>query len=147
MRFRSCPNCSLSERQCKVVFWSIAGVTFSIAAIFSALGYWLILPFAGLEIGVLAWAFDSLGRHRRDFELLEIVGDELFMESRQGDKTSKACVNRYWAQLVVQKDSVSGHVRLTVCSHGRGNEIGLFLDDEDRMRLCDSLKTWLIKPT
>lgn len=145
--FRSKPNCSLSGRQCKWFFWGIAGVTFSIAAVFGAMGYWLVLPFAGLEIGVLAWAFDSLSRHRNDFELLEIAGDEIFLESRQGERMSKACVNRCWAQLVMQKDAVSGHVRLALRSHGQDNEIGLFLNDEDRMLLCNSLKAWLKKST
>lgn len=147
LSFRSGPNCSLSERQCKWVFWGIAGVTFSIAAVFGAMGYWLTLPFAGLEIGVLAWAFDSLRRHRKDYESLEIVGDEIFLESRQGERVNKACVNRSWAQLVTRKDAVSGHIRLAVRSHGQDNEIGLFLNDEDRMQLCHSLKGWVGKST
>lgn len=145
LSFRSAPNCSLSESACKRVFWGIAGVTFAIAAVFGAMGYWLTLPFAGLEIGVLAWAFDSLGRHRKDFESLEIVGEELLMESRCGNRTEKSRTNRYWAQVVAQKDVVSGHVRLAVRSHGQETEIGLFLNDEDRLQLCKSLRGWLGK--
>lgn len=143
LSFRSVPNCSLPELASKRVFWGITCVTFLIAAVFGAMGYWLTLPFAGLEIGVLAWAFDSLGRHRKDFESLEIVGEELEIESRQGEKLEKSCVNRHWAQLVTQKDMVSGHVRLAVRSHGQETEIGLFLNDEDRLELCKSLKGWL----
>lgn len=143
LSFRSTPNCSLSASASKRVFWGMAGVTFLIAAVFGFMGYWLTLPFAGLEIGVLAWAFDSLARHRKDFESLEIVGEELVIESRQGERLDKSCVNRHWTQLVMQKDVVSGHVRLAVRSHGQETEIGFFLNDEDRLELRKSLKGWL----
>jgi uncharacterized membrane protein len=133
----------MSASACKKIFWGIALVTFGIAATFGLLGYWMTLPFAGLEIGVLAWAFESMGRHRRDYESLDIVGEELCIESRLGDRLEKRCANRHWAQLVAQKDVVSGHVRLAVRSHGQETEIGLFLGDEDRLQLGRSLKGWL----
>lgn len=143
MRFRSSPNCSLSGPSCKKVFWVTAGVIFAIAAAFSAMGYWLTLPFAGLEMGVLAWAFGSMNRRRGDYESLEVVGDELLVESRRDGQIEHGRFNRYWAQLIAYRDTRSGHVRLALRSYGRETEIGLFLNDEDRLQLGGSLKAWL----
>jgi uncharacterized membrane protein len=147
LTFRSRPNCSLSEQHCKKVFWAIAGVTFAIALAFSVLGCWLILPFAGLEIGVLAWVFEGIRQHRQDYESLEIVGEELLIESRQGGRTECCRMNRHWARMETKKDAVSGHVRLALRSHGRETEIGLFLNDEDRLQLGGSLRAWLMGTT
>ena len=141
--YRTVPNCSMSERGLKRVFWGVAGMTFVIAGVFAMLGYWLTLPFAGLEIGVLAWAFESMKRHRSDYESLEIVGEELRIESRYGGQLEKNAVNRHWASVVSGKDAVTGHIRLAVRSHGRETVIGQFMNDEDRMRLCRALQGWL----
>lgn len=140
---RSRPNCSLSERACKSVFWSVAGVTFLISAVFSYLGYWLILPFAGLEIGVLAWAFEQINGHRHDYELLEIRGDEIRLESRQGSETRSMLFNRQWVQLVKHKSPPGGHVRIALRSYGAEYEIGLFMDDDKRQELAGLLRNWL----
>jgi uncharacterized membrane protein len=58
--FISRPNRSLSHTRQRAVFWGLAALCFGIAAVFAALGYWPVLPFAGLEIGLLAWAFETL---------------------------------------------------------------------------------------
>ena len=58
--FHSRPRCSLTRGQAHQVFWALAAVCFGVAIAFSALGYWLVLPFAGLEVGLLAWAFEAM---------------------------------------------------------------------------------------
>lgn len=45
---------------------------------------WPLLPFAGLEIGMLAWAFDAPGRRTCDVESLQICGGEILIERREG---------------------------------------------------------------
>ena len=50
-------NCSISPSGLMLVFGMIAVVTLGIAAVFAALGAWLVLPFAGIEIVGLAAAF------------------------------------------------------------------------------------------
>ena len=50
-------NCSISPSGSMLVFGMIAVVTLGIAAVFAALGAWLVLPFAGIEIVGLAVAF------------------------------------------------------------------------------------------
>jgi uncharacterized membrane protein len=141
-RFTSRPNCSMTARGRKSVFWAVAAVTLLIAAGFAALGYWLTLPFAGLEIGVLAWAFESMGRRSGDFETLTIEDDEVVIERRQGDHVEHLELNRQWVCLVWNSDRSGGRVRLALRSYGRETELGLFLTDESRSELGGRLQPW-----
>jgi uncharacterized membrane protein len=141
--FHSQPNCSLSQRERRHVFMLIAIVTLLIASVFSWLGYWLILPFAGLEIGVLAWAFESIGKRVCDYETLQIRGDEILVESRQGNKLERRTLNSHWAQLVLVGAKPGRRVELALRSHGQKTEIGLFLTDDERLELAAELQARL----
>ena len=55
-------NCSISPAGLLWVYGLIAAVTLGIAAVFAALGAWVILPFAGVEIVALGVAFAVNGR-------------------------------------------------------------------------------------
>jgi Integral membrane protein len=141
--FYSRPNCSLTQGERKKVFWGIAAVTLLIATAFSWLGYWLILPFAGLEIGVLAWAFDALGRRADDYESLCICGDEILIERRQGKHLERRALNCQWAKLVLVGSRPGCKVRLALRSYGQETELGAYLTDEARLELAKALQTWL----
>ena len=138
--FYSQPNCSLTQKARRNVFVAIAAVTLLIASVFSSLGYWLILPFAGLEIGVLAWAFDALAKRADDYESLRICGDEILIERREGGNLERRTLNCQWAQLVLVMASPGGRVGLALRSHGRDTEVGAFLTDEDRLGLAEELR-------
>ncbi len=129
------------DRKC--VFGMIAASTLLIASAFGYLGYWLVLPFAGFEIGVLAWAFDSLGRRSGDYESVDICGDEIFVEHRQGEQLVRRSFNCHWVQLVRDGKKQGGRVGLALRSHGRETELGLFLTDEARLELAEELQAWL----
>lgn len=141
--FTSRPNCSLTTRGRKAAFWVIAAVTLLIATVFATLGYWLTLPFAGLEIGVLAWAFESLGRQSGDFETLTIEDDEVRVERKRGDHQEYLRLNRQWVSLIQVKKQAGGQVRVALRSHGKETELGLFLTDEARSELGVKLQSWL----
>ena len=143
--FYSRPNCSLTRMERKCVFVAIAAVTLLIASVFGSLGYWPVLPFAGLEIGVLAWAFDALAKRVGDYESLKICGDEITIERRQGGQYERRTLNCQWARLVLAMTRPGGRVGLALRSHGRVTELGMFLTDEARMKLAGELQAW-IKP-
>ena len=140
--FHSRPNSSLTREQRKKVFWGIAAVTLLIASLFSWLGYWLILPFAGLEVGVLAWAFDALGRRAEDYESLRICGDEVLIERRHGEHLERRTLNCQWAKLVLVGARPGGKVKLALRSSGQETELGSYLTDEARLELAKELQSW-----
>ncbi|MBI2509640.1 MAG: DUF2244 domain-containing protein, partial [Betaproteobacteria bacterium] len=65
-------NNSLGSTGRLLVFIFIFVVSVGIAAAFAALGAWLILPFAGLEMLVLYLAFRYVDRHAADYERIAI---------------------------------------------------------------------------
>lgn len=141
--YTSRPNCSLHPRGRKLVFWLIALVTLTISSVFAWMGYWLTLPFAGLEIGVLAWAFESLSRRGDDYETLTIDDNEIVVDRLQSEQIEHLQLNRQWATLVKSGNGACGHVRIALRSHGREMELGVFLTDEKRLELANSLQNWI----
>lgn len=141
--FYSQPNCSMTEEQRHKVFWGIAAITLLVASTFGWLGYWLTLPFAGLEIGVLAWAFDALDKRAGDYESIRIRGDEILVERRQGTRLESRKLNSQWARLVLAGDKPHCKVRLVLRSYGREIELGSHLTDEGRLELAKVLQTWI----
>jgi len=73
-------NCSISPGRLLLVFGLLAALSVGIAAGFAMLGAWLILPFAGLEVGVLGAAFWLTARHATDFERIERVHEHVTVD-------------------------------------------------------------------
>ena len=110
--------------------------------VFAWLGAWLILPFAGLEVGLLAWAFRHLACHANDYEKITIRDDCLLVESRDADKVSRHEFSRHWAQVVSVSDS-SGARQVALRSHGRQVEVGKCLTPDAREALMKELRIHL----
>ena len=77
-------NCSMSPRALLLAFGLIAAIAAAIATAFAVLGAWLFLPFAGLEIAVLAAAFWLTARHATDYERIERMGESLVVDVGEG---------------------------------------------------------------
>lgn len=131
-------NCSLSSfgRDLVVVF--IAFVSIGVALVFAALGAWLILPFAGIEVLVLYLAFRYVGRHAGDYEQLTIDGSTFSLEFFDAGKLHRLEFNRFWARV-----DCDDQQRLTVRSHGRAIEFGRHLTGRQRVALARRLKKYL----
>lgn len=136
---------SLNERGFGIVVSSLAGFSLTVAVMFSMLGAWLILPFAGLEAMALYWAYRWVGHHAQDSESLVIRGDAVVLAVQEAAQTRRYEFNRLWAQLVVRSQA-RGHtrdLRLALRSHGTEVEVGRYLDDGGRQRLALELKARL----
>jgi uncharacterized membrane protein len=141
--FQSRPNHSLTRPQKWLAFWSLAALSFATAIGFALVGYWLILPFAGLEIGLLAWAFGILCSHEGDYETLTIEGDVVVLEWHAGTRGERREMNRQWARVVCDCKAPGRNCRLSVSSHGRETEVGQYLSDEARLQLAATLRSKL----
>lgn len=141
--FHSRPRCSLPRMQGRRIFWAFVAVCFGVAIVFSALGYWLILPFAGLEVGLLAWAFETMRNRERDYETLTIDGDAVVLEWSAGRRQGRRELNRHWVRVESDCLAPGRNCRIRVRSHGCGTEVGLFLSDEGRLQLAAALRSRL----
>jgi uncharacterized membrane protein len=141
--FHSRPCCSLTLTQERLLFLSLVVLCFGVAMGFAALGYWLILPFAGLEIGLLAWALGELRSREGDYESLTIDGDAVLLEWQQGRQTGRREMNRLWARVECDCAAPGRNCHVSVSSHGHETEVGHYLSDEARLQLAATLRSKL----
>jgi len=132
-------NNSLTSTGRLLVFGFIFAVSIGIALAFAALGAWMILPFAGLEMLVLYLAFRYIDRHAGDYERIEVTGERVQIEFNEAGRTQHHEFNRSWAQVVVSGEGS----RLALRSHGREFEIGRHVNDEQRLQIARELRRQL----
>lgn len=133
------PNSALSavSKQKVVILLTVIPSVIGIA--FCFLGAWLVLPFVGLEIVALAYAFYYVNRHEADYESISIDGDGLVVERCVGESVSRQVINPYWV-TVVQHELANGELHLYLQSHGKELEIGRYLTRKQRELLAKQLK-------
>jgi uncharacterized membrane protein len=134
----SVPNRSLGPAGRRWVLAAIAATTFGVAVGATAFGAWPVMPFAGLEIAILAFAFRVVAVHDADFERLEIGEHEVRLEAREARSITRFVANRPWARVVVREEGARCMVRLAYA--GRSVPVGRLLTDEGRRRLAAELR-------
>lgn len=134
-------NRSLTDAELRKAFWLVAFVSLMIATVWSAMGAWLVLPFAGLELAALYIAFRSWSRRADDYERVVIHGDRLSVESRTSGRVRRFDANRHWTQVIV-KDGVRGR-QVSLRSHGREIEFGTLLSEGARIQAARKLRDHL----
>ena len=72
-------------------FGSVALATFGVAGVATALGFWPVLPFAGAEMLLLAWALHSNMQRRFERETIDISDAEVVISYSRG-KPCSCCV-------------------------------------------------------
>jgi uncharacterized membrane protein len=134
------PHCSLSVRGAVVFFASVALLTFGIAGVATLLGYWPVLPFAGAEMLLLAWALHSNMQRRHEHEIIDISETEVVITHSRGNP-SRVVFPRHWARVKIRRPHSPLHrSHLVIESHGRVHEVGKFLTDEERCQLAAALR-------
>jgi len=138
------PNCSLTWRATLFVFSGISVVSLAIALGFFLLGYWLILPFAGLELAVLAVALYLTARRGAHREVISIRGGEVAVQKGRRRPEQTQTFLRGWVRIELARPPRRGYPsRLWIRSHGREVEIGGCLNESERCRLAEDLRRWV----
>lgn len=132
------PNRSLGLEARRWAFAAIAGTTLGIASFAAAIGAWPVLPFAGLEVGLVALAFRVLERHDADYERLEVGDHEIRWEAREATRFVRFVAHRPWARVEVRCRGESCTLSLRYA--GKAVEIGRLLSDEGRRQLAGTLR-------
>lgn len=141
-RIELAPNCSLTSQGARVFVGSLAVVTFAVALYFTARGLWPVLPFAGLEIGLLAWAMRASLRNGLRREVIIVSDETVTVECGVPNRMSLVVFARHWARVKLRDPQRSQHPsRLIIESHGRACEVGRFLTEEERRDLASRLQS------
>ncbi|MFZ9708183.1 MAG: DUF2244 domain-containing protein [Steroidobacteraceae bacterium] len=136
------PHCSLSPRGARWFFASVCLLCLGVALPITFMGFWLVLPFAGLELGLLAWALKKSLDRRHEQQIVTI--EEQFVtieECAPARPPSRVVFPRHWAQVRIRPGGSPLHPsRLTVESHGRRHELGRCLTEQERLGLAQRLR-------
>jgi len=119
----------------------ISATTLGVAAGAAALGAWPVMPFAGLEVALLAFAFRVLRRHDADFERIEVGSHEVRLEAREARRLTRFVAHRPWARVVVRDEG--RRCTLDLAYAGRAVPLGRLLSDEGRRQLAEALRARL----
>jgi uncharacterized membrane protein len=139
--FELAPHRSLTTRGACLFVGGMAFVTFSVATVFTLQGFWPVLPFAGLEIALLAWVMRCSMMSGRERERIVVTVDSVTIEHRCAHGTQVSVFPRHWAKVKLHAPLAAQHPsRLTLESHGRACEVGRFLTEDARRSLAACLK-------
>ena len=140
-RIELAPHCSLTPRGAAGFFGGLCAVSFTIAGAFAALGFWPVLPFAGLEMLLLAWALRASLDRRHCREAITVSEGEVLVERRERGREARVLFSRHWSQVKLRRPVSRLHPsRLVIESHGRALEVGRFLTEEERRGLAIRLQ-------
>ncbi len=134
----SMPNRSLGVTGRRWVLGAISLTTLGLATGAMAIGAWPVMPFAGIEVALVALAFHVLGRHDADFERLEVGEHEVRVELRVAHSLTRFVAYRPWARVVMRERGV--RCTLGLAYAGRTVPLGRLLSDEGRRQLAEDLR-------
>jgi uncharacterized membrane protein len=140
-RFELAPPCSLTPRSAAVFLSLLGGTTLSVAVFFAVQGFWPVLPFAGLEIGLLVWAVRASMRNGKRREVICITEETVTVEWHGPQVDRVSVFPRHWVRVKLHAPLAALHpARLLLESHGRCCEVGRFLTEDERRGLAVRLK-------
>lgn len=122
-------NHSLSPVGRQFALVSLLVVLLAISLTFAALGAWPVLPFAGVELVVVYWAFRVIDRHAGDYEQILIDGDSLVIEACEAGRSRRFEFNRWWAQVSYIPARIGQRGAIVVRAHGNEARFGRHLPE------------------
>lgn len=140
-RFVLRPNCSLSWRGNILFFLGLFVVSMTVAVALAFMGLWLVLPFAGLEMAALAWALYVVGRKCHWREVISVNAGNVVIERGWDRPVEVECLPRSWARVELRTARSSWYPsRLMIRAMGRSEEVGRFLNEDERVELAMGLQ-------
>jgi uncharacterized membrane protein len=137
------PNSSLTPRAACWFYGSLAVALLGMGIGSAAVGFWPVLPFAGLEAAVLVGAAVWVHRRALAREYIRVDAAEVVVEKhrpgRRGGRVAYA-FPRPWTRIELRRGQPAHWPsRLLFSSRGRSVEVGAFLTDGERLGLKNRL--------
>lgn len=140
-RFVIRPNRSISWGGAKRIFLVMGLLSMVIALSFGAVGFWPVIPFAGLELLALGTALYLCARRCHWSEVVFIRPHCVEVEKGRHGPEERWLFPRGWAQVELLTPFYQQHPsRLVIRSHGQEVELGAFLNEWERRALAGDLR-------
>jgi uncharacterized membrane protein len=143
------PNCSLTWRQSMAFMTGISVLLLSVATVFALKGYWLIFPFAGLELLGLGVGFYLVGHAGRRRQVITITDRLVTVEKGRlrdrrdgrGGPDTRTELPRPWTRVeLVERHDSWYPPQLWLGAAGGRVEVGEFLCEEEKASLATQLR-------
>ncbi len=136
------PNRSLSWPANVRIWLALCAVSLVIVTGMTLAGAWLVIPFAGLELGALAAAFYYTARQCRKQEVLSISGDTLRLEKGINRKQAEWELPRRYTRVHISHPRHSFTPPKLFLRHRDVDvSLGAFLNVEDARALLEILES------
>lgn len=133
------PNCSAHWPQAKLTIVLLAIPVGMIAIIWGLAGAWLVLPFAGIELGLLAWLMYRVNDATHRGQLLTINQTSIQLSQGRYQGSKKPVVATFArTNCVFTITETERHWQLPVFAlhcEGQHYQLGSFLNLQDRKQL------------
>jgi len=138
---RVTPNCSLTSQQASLFFLSLVAGTLLISGSVALMGFWLVLPFAGLELLAIGYALKLVQERGRYQEVVRISHDELVIERGNQSVEHRDAFPRYWSSVRLAPARVASYPsKLLVGCMGKSLEVGACLTETERIGLSRRMR-------
>ena len=115
---------------------------------FALIGFWPVLPFAGVEVIVLGLAVYNSALSGRETEVVRVTGDVVAVEKGRRQPREVWRFQRAWARIQLLPPLANWYPsRLVIGSHGKLVQLGAFLNEQERQRLAGALTCALAERT
>jgi len=148
-------TCNSTEDHCELVirtnqsmtwkenlmFLYLASALAMIIALFCAfLGFWLVLPFTGLEITLLTVCLYMVSRRTSVCEVVTIKDDQIIIEKGRRRVEERNVFSRHWVKVALSAPTHQWYAsKLMIGSHGKHIEVGQDLIEAERVDLAETL--------
>jgi uncharacterized membrane protein len=135
------PNQSASWRETKIVITIMVLLVMSIAIGWTMAGAWIILPFAGLEVGLFAYFMYRICRQGFAQQIITITADQVLIESGIQRREVARTYHRELLSFEIKETERDWHLPdIVLCLDNYRLSIGEFLNQDDRILLKDALQ-------
>ena len=137
------PNPPADPRMLRGILIAVVLVNLAFALYFVLHGAWPVMPFMGLDVALLYWAFRASQRAAKRYERVTLTHENLLIARHPAKgAATQIALNPYWVR--VDYDDPPEHwSKLLLRSHGKSVQVGSFLSPPARHDFADRLKSAL----
>jgi uncharacterized membrane protein len=137
------PSPPMPPAALKLVLVLVATINLAFGSLLASRGAWPVMPFMGLDVALLAWAFRASLKASRRHERLLLTPSMLTVERHPPNgPSSEIALNPYWVRVDMPDPPEPGS-QLTLWSHGKGVRVGTFLAPDEKLDLARVLRSAL----
>jgi len=135
------PNRSSSWAQTRLFLFTFAGLTLAIGVFWAVMGVWAVLPFSGLEAGLLTWLMYRVSQSTYERQRIVVSDSQVLIQVGAAFPRRTWRLQREQAPLAVVEGEHPLDAPGPSIFDTRDNiEVGRFLNREDKEKALAALK-------